>query len=134
MQLNNSPVSSEQQWIPVEHSALYCHSIGAGHPIAFVHGGGCGNMGHRYLIPELSELSDAYRCIFYDQRCAGQSTAPITTSALDPNTAVDDLERLRVHFDIKKFSIVGHSWGGFVSLLYAMSHPEHVESVKLPIR
>ncbi|MFC7518607.1 alpha/beta fold hydrolase [Herbaspirillum sp. GCM10030257] len=66
---------------------------------------------------------DCWRIILVDQRGAGRSTA---TQPLFRNTTAElmnDLERLRATLVIKRWAIVGGSWGACLALLYAGQVP-----------
>lgn len=47
------------------------------------------------------------------------------------NFFVDSLERWRVAAGIDKFTLMGHSLGGYLSCVYAMKYPEHVDRLIL---
>ncbi|GJG87896.1 hypothetical protein tb265_30770 [Gemmatimonadetes bacterium T265] len=77
---------------------------------------------HRYLLPQLLRLADAYDCVFYDQRGGGHSKAaaddvgPVTW-----RTHVDDLARVAGELvGDRPLHLVGYSWGGLLALLYAL--------------
>src|SRR4029450_12364266 len=57
--------------IPTGNASLYAREIGRGQPLIVLHGGP--NFDHRYLLPDLDRLADAFRLIYYDQRGRGQS-------------------------------------------------------------
>src|SRR5947199_1920222 len=57
--------------IPVGNTSLYSREIGRGQPIIVLHGGP--DFDHRYLLPDLDRLADAFRLIYYDQRGRGRS-------------------------------------------------------------
>lgn len=44
---------------------------------------------------------------------------------------VEDLEAIRRHFGLKKLKLIGHSWGGFLAMHYAIAHPEAVAQLIL---
>jgi proline iminopeptidase len=44
---------------------------------------------------------------------------------------VEDLEALRVLWDIPRLVLAGYSWGGLLALLYALEHPDRVERLAL---
>ncbi|HUQ80353.1 MAG TPA: alpha/beta fold hydrolase [Gemmatimonadaceae bacterium] len=74
---------------------------------------------HRYLLPQMLELTRDYELVFYDQRGGGQSRTddptPITweTHAADLATVVAELS-------LDPLEIVGYSWGGLLALLFAI--------------
>ena len=36
------------------------------------------------------------------------------------------IRRVAIHLNLDKFSLIGHSMGGGMSLMYSVTHPEHV--------
>lgn len=74
---------------------------------------------HRYLLPQLLELTDRYQLLFYDQRGGGLSRtddpAPITW-----RTQVNDLIKVVNEFDLAPLSILGYSWGALLAMLHAL--------------
>ena len=44
---------------------------------------------------------------------------------------VADIEAVRAHLDVPRIVLVGHSYGGFVALDYALAHPQHVAGLVL---
>ena len=99
-----------------------------GKPIVFLHGGpgsGTDPRDRRFFYPQ------AYRIILYHQRGAGNSTPH---ACLEENTTwdlVDDLEKLRKHFNIDKWILFDGSWGSTLALAYAETHPDHVKALIL---
>lgn len=75
---------------------------------------------HDYLLPQMGALADDYRLIFYDQRGGGRSRSgdrtPITW-----RTHVEDLAALVQELGLVPLTLVGYSWGGLLSLLYAIA-------------
>jgi proline iminopeptidase len=72
-----------------------------------------------------------FRTIFFDQRGAGRSQP---RGGLTANTTADlvaDMERLRRHFGVEKWLVVGGSWGATLALAYAQTHPENVSGLVL---
>jgi len=75
---------------------------------------------HDYLLPQMLELANDHRLIFYDQRGGGRSraenNAPITWE-----THVEDLAALVRELSLAPLTLVGYSWGGLLALLYAIT-------------
>ncbi|MBP6218975.1 MAG: prolyl aminopeptidase [Oligoflexales bacterium] len=99
-----------------------------GTPIIYLHGGpgGC-------IDPENRQFFDPekWNVILFDQRGCGKSTPH---ACVEENTTWDlvaDIEKIREHLGIKKWHVFGGSWGSTLSLTYAISHPERVESLIL---
>src|SRR5690242_21777099 len=89
--------------------------IDAGPPLLCVNGGMLYD--HSMLWPALSPLARTRQLILYDQRGRGLSDAP---SELENATIEDDaadIGALRRALGIRRWDILGHSWGGGIALL-----------------
>jgi proline iminopeptidase len=113
---------------------IYWESCGnpSGMPAVVLHGGpgsGCTPQ-HRRLFDPLR-----YRVVLIDQRGAGRSQPRVhATTDLSTNTTghlVGDLDRIRVHLDVDRWVVFGHSWGTTLALAYAEQHPERVIAMVL---
>lgn len=99
-----------------------------GMPVVFLHGGpggGCKPYHRQFYDPA------RYRIVLVDQRGAGRSTP---YGRLDHNTTahlITDLEAIRDALSIKRWLVVGGSWGATLALLYAEQHPAAVEGLIL---
>jgi proline iminopeptidase len=74
---------------------------------------------HAMLWPALSPLARGRQIILYDQRGRGASEAPRdpSTSSIDDDAA--DVSALRRALGIRRWDVLGHSWGGGIALLAA---------------
>lgn len=75
---------------------------------------------HDYLLPQMLALADDYRLIFYDQRGGGRSRSDDRTP-ITWRTHVQDLAALVQELGVVPLTLVGYSWGGLLSLLYAIA-------------
>jgi proline iminopeptidase len=110
-------------WIYVEEVGLK-----GGRPCVFLHGGpGSGSQyGHRALFdPERDHV------FLLDQRGAGRSHPYLSREANTTPNLVRDIEVIREHFGIKKWLVVGGSWGSTLGLAYAEQYPERVTGMVL---
>ena len=92
-----------------------------GKPVIFLHGGPGGGIEPIYRQYFDSEK---WRIIIFDQRGCGRSTP---SSELSENTTwhlVEDIEKIRKHLNIDKWTVFGGSWGSTLSLSYAVTHPD----------
>lgn len=115
--------------IPVGKASLYFRKIGRGLPIIVLHGGP--DFDHGYLLPDLDRLADAFRLIYYDQRGRGKSADRVQPEDVTLASEVDDLNRVRQHFQLKSPVVLGHSWGAVLALEYALRHPTRVSHLIL---
>lgn len=101
---------------------------GRGEPVVFVHGS-ASDM--RTWEHQLQGVGASHRAIVYSRRYA-RPNEPIPEGADDPMLPhVDDLVSFMKGVDAAPAHLVGHSWGGFISLLAAIRHPEAVRSLVL---
>ncbi len=104
---------------------LYVEECGNPHgiPILFVHGGpgaGCQPFHRRFYDPNV------YRIVLFDQRGCGQSTPHAELEGNNTQALVADMEKIREHLNIERWTLFGGSWGSTLSLVYAETHPERV--------
>lgn len=93
----------------------------------FLHGGpgsGC-QPAHRALFGPRTRL------LMFDQRGAGRSAPRRGRDANTTAHLVADIERLRRHFGIDRWLVVGGSWGATLALAYAQAHPDRVRGLVL---
>lgn len=126
---------------PIEPYASGHLEVGAGHevyyeecgnpdgiPALIVHGGPGGGSN-----PTMRRFHDPthYRIILFDQRGCGRS---IPHASIDDNTTwhlVEDMEKLRFRLGIRKWQLLGGSWGSTLALAYAETHPGRVSGLIL---
>ncbi len=105
----------------------------AGPPLLHLHGGpgsGCTTTTRR------AYETSGYRAVLLDQRGCGRSlpSAADPTTSLATNTTqhqLADLELLRAHLGIDRWTVVGSSWGVTLGLAYAQEHPDRVRAMVL---
>ena len=119
----------QDAFINVGDAKIFCRTMGKGKPLIVVHGGP--GLSQDYLQPQLNKLAESHFVIFYDQRGCGRSTGTLSQDTINIKTYVEDLDKIRKAFGFDTVSILGHSWGGFVTMHYAISHPESVNKLIL---
>lgn len=93
-----------------------------------LHGGPGGRCQPGMLAP--LDLSRHW-AIAPDQRGCGDSRPQGRTERNHTQTLVADLEALRAHLGLERWSILAGSWGTVLALAYAQRHPERVERLVL---
>jgi proline iminopeptidase len=124
---SSDPPSPRESMIPVENAELFCREVGQGQPIIVLHGGI--SLDHTYLLPDMDRLSDAYRLIYFDQRGRGKSIGDVANISIQ--SELEDLEGLRRHLGLDSVAVLGHSWGGYLAMEYALRHPQRVSHLIL---
>ena len=115
--------------VRVGPTSLYAREIGRGQPAIVLHGGP--DFDHAYLLPDLDRLADRFRLIYYDQRGRGQSAEGVRPEDVTIASDVEDLDRVRQHFQLESPVLLGHSWGTVLALEYALRHPNRVSHLIL---
>lgn len=124
-----APQPPRETRVPVGDVSLYSRDIGRGQAIIVLHGGP--DFDHSYLLPDLDRLADAHRLIYYDQRGRGKSADRVKPEDVTLASDVDDLDKVRQHFQLQSPALLGHSWGAVLALEYALRHPTRVSHLIL---
>jgi proline iminopeptidase len=115
--------------ISVDNTTLYSRVVGQGPPIVVLHGGP--DFDHGYLLPELDRLSDAFRLFYYDQRGRGRSAENVMPKDVTLASDLDDIDRVRQHYELDAVVLLAHSWGAVLALEYALRNPTRVSHLLL---
>ena len=127
--LKKYPLRCQEGFIPVENAQLFYQTAGKGNPLVVLHGGI--GLSQDYLLPYMLQLAQNSFVILYDQRGCGRSTGEINLNTMTVETFVQDLDAVRKAFHFEKISLLGHSWGSFVAMSYAIAHPDQVDKLIL---
>lgn len=100
----------------------------SGEPWLVLHGGP-GSGGNLGLLAPLDRSRQ--RAFMPDQRGSGQSRPRGSNVAQTVATLVNDLERLRQHLGVQRWSLLAGSWGTVVALAYAQRCPQRVSRLVL---
>jgi proline iminopeptidase len=126
--LGCAPPLSATQAPPNKDDVLHLVELGSGPATIIVLHGGPG-FSHRYLRPEWDVLARRYRVVYYDQRGCGQSQR---RGSAGWEQHVADLQTLVSRYRKRgPVILAGSSWGSWLALLYAWSHPHQVHALIL---
>ena len=127
---HRSTQPNKSGYLDFDQGKIYYETYGNGEPIIVLHGGP--GQGHDYFLPQMLELAKHYQVTFYDQRGCGKSTnTPYDKKYISHEQFIDDLDALRKVLGYKKVTLFGHSYGGLLSMKYAIKYPGHVKSMIL---
>jgi proline iminopeptidase len=118
----------KEGYIKNNNIKLYYKSFGQGDPVIIVHGGP--GFDHIHMLP-FKDLADQYKVIFYDQRTTGKSTGKPDSSSISTDHFIKDLEALRKKFKLDNITLIGHSWGAWLSMEYAIQYPMNLNKLIL---
>lgn len=126
----HSAYASNSGYITVDEGKLFYQTLGKGEAIIVLHGGP--GLDQSYLLPQMERLAKNHQVIFYDQRGSGKLLqTKMEPAYINLEQFTKDLEAVRAKFGIKKFILLGHSWGGMLAMNYATTYPEHVSKLIL---
>jgi proline iminopeptidase len=94
--------------------------------LLMVHGGPGASCDYFRYQAEL--LSQHVNVVLFDERGVRRSDV-IEPENFDFQVLIDDIDDIRKAFNIKKWSVLGHSFGGLLTLLYATKYQEDTESI-----
>ena len=81
------------------------------------------------LYEHVRQLSDIATVIAYDVRNRGRSQRVENVNTLTIQQDVRDLEAVRRHFNVERFTPIGFSYLGLMVAMYAMEHPDRVARI-----
>ncbi len=108
---------------------IYVEKLGSGPPLVTVHGGP--GLTHETFKPHLERAAEFATVYFYDQRGCGNSTKLTENISCRLKDHVADLEGIRLAQGIQRMTLLGHSWGAYLALAYAVAHTERIEKLIL---
>ncbi len=101
---------------------LFYQRMGTGREVLIV-------PGRLFLAENLAPLARRHTLILYDMRNRGRSSPVADSSMITIQKDVEDLEAVRQHFGVKRFTPLGYSYLGLMVVLYAMKHPDRVSRI-----
>jgi proline iminopeptidase len=109
---------------------IYVEEFGkrGGRPVVFLHGGPGSGAQHAHRALFDAERDHAF---LLDQRGAGRSHPYLSCVTNTTQHLIEDLEVIRAHFGISRWTVVGGSWGSTLAVAYAESYPERVSGLVL---
>lgn len=108
---------------------VWVKQVGTGNiPVLTLHGGPGFN--HFYLECFEDFLPAAgVRYWYYDQLGCGFSDSPADESLWTVERYRDEVEQVRRALGLDRFILFGHSWGGMLTLEYALKYPQHLAGI-----
>ncbi|MGE7889212.1 alpha/beta fold hydrolase [Bacillus cereus] len=96
--------------------------------VLYLHGGP-GESCYDFSFHQAERLKNSLYVIMIDQRGVCRSEVISEEEPFELMDLVEDAEELRKALQIEKWSVIGHSFGGYVALLYASIYPSSIEKI-----
>lgn len=98
---------------------LYYQTAGNGNAVVFLHGM---TGSSKDWANQIAVLSPKYKVIAWDNRGHGKSDAPVREEDYSIPIFAKDVSDLLKSLNIKRCCLVGHSFGGFIALQFALDY------------
>lgn len=109
--------------VAVDGYKVVAYSFGSGDDVVFLLNGGPG-LPCDYLREAHSFLkNEGWRVVTFDQLGTGASDRPDDPALWDITRYVAETETVRTALGLGKVNLLGHSWGGWLAIEYALTHP-----------
>ena len=110
---------------------IVAYSYGTGDETIFLLNGGPG-LPCNYLRDAHSFLADhGYRVVAFDQLGCGASDRPTDPALWTIARYVEETETVRRALGLGRVHLLGHSWGGWLAIEYALAYPEALRTLIL---
>lgn len=116
----------ELQLPAADGGSIHCISAGTGPTVLLAHGFLLDLSAFRPIFDQL--VQRGYRVVAFDQR--GHADSRDGSAGSGPAAAVSDYHVLLEHFGVENATLVGHSMGGFLGLLYCLQYPEQMKRLR----
>lgn len=107
------------------------YSYGSGAEVVFLLNGGPGLPCDYLREPHLPLVDQGYRVVVHDQLGTGQSDHPYDPALWTLSRYVDEVEAVLAALDLDRVHFLGHSWGGWCGIEYALTYPDRIASMVL---
>ncbi len=115
--------------VSINGGEIYFESVGDGPPILLMHGGL--GLSHDYLRPYFDQLAETHTVVYYDHHGNGRSERPDDYTKMNFDRLISDAAGLMDHLGHKKFTLVGHSYGGFIAQEFAAQKSSQLDKLIL---
>ncbi|PEX91583.1 alpha/beta fold hydrolase [Bacillus cereus] len=118
------------KYMNIRGKKLYVETHGSpkNEPVLYLHGGP-GESCYDFSFHQAERLKDSLYVIMIDQRGVCRSEGITEEEPFGLNDLIEDCEELRKVLQIEQWSVIGHSFGGYLALLYASIYPNSIEKI-----
>ena len=123
-------IAQKEDSIVVTNGVLHYSIQGEDQPILLLSGGP--GISSDQLSQLSQRLGKKFKCLLFDQRGTGKSgTTPMDSTTINLNQSIKDVNLLLKRLNLKKVTIIGHSWGAMLAMSYAIKYPGNVSTLAL---
>ncbi|MCJ7842794.1 alpha/beta hydrolase [Lederbergia sp. NSJ-179] len=118
------------EFINIRGKNLYIEEFGRHHEntLLYLHGGP-GASCLDFCFYQAKALSESVRVVAFDQRGVLRSDPIEPDQPFSIDDLIEDCEEIRKLLDIKEWTVLGHSFGGYLALKYAYKYPFYVKKL-----
>ncbi|MEP5728924.1 MAG: alpha/beta fold hydrolase [Sulfitobacter sp.] len=115
--------------VEINGADLHYETIGDGPAILLMHGGL--GLSHDYLRPYFDQLAKSHTVVYYDHFGNGRSEKPADYAEMTFDRLTSDAAALMTTLGHDTFTLIGHSYGGFIAQEFAATHADHLDGLVL---
>lgn len=117
--------------VKVEGFPIVTYSSGSGKECVLLLNGGPGLPCDYLREPHAQLAQHGFRVVTFDQLGCGASAKPKDKSLWTIERYAREVETVRTTLDLGPVHLLGHSWGGWLAIEYALTFPESIKSLVL---
>mgnify|MGYP000376966096 CR=1 FL=1 len=117
--------------VPIGKHAVTVYSYGWGEEVLFLLNGGPGLPCDYLREPHLPLVDHGFRVVVHDQLGTGRSDRPADPALWTLHRYVDEVECVLDALQLERVHFLGHSWGGWCGIEYAVRYPDRIASMVL---
>ena len=125
------PVNAVTKPVRIGPHRVITYSYGDEGESVFLLNGGPGLPCNYLREPMLRLLEHGFRVVTYDQLGCGASDKPKDPALWAISRYVDEVETVRQALGLGRVHLIGHSWGGWLGIEYALTHHDALISLVL---
>ena len=117
--------------VEVDGYRIVTYSYGKGDNVLFLLNGGPGLPCDYLRDPHIPLANEGYRIVAFDQLGCGNSDRPEDPTLWSISRYVEEVETVREALGLGHVHLLGQSWGGWLSIEYALTYPAAIRTLIL---
>lgn len=113
----------------INGAEIYHETLGSGPAILLMHGGL--GLSHDYLRPYFDDLAESNTVVYYDHFGNGRSEKPADYAEMTFDRLTSDAAALMTELGHDTFTLIGHSYGGFIAQEFAAAYGDRLDGLVL---